>query len=368
MKSKISLKIIIGSLIVLVIVLLGILFYQYGENKLNQSLSNPDPSIRWKAIRELLKKEDSRVLEPLIVELNNKDYNYRFEALEALGDLKDPRSIVPIISAFRDDWFDYQLKATRTLCKIGSPVVEPLITALGDKNPSVREMAALTLGWIKDPRTVNPLMDRLKYDESSKVQGRAATALGDIGTPALEPLLNELKNENWKIRNLAAYALGSIKDKHAVEPLIIALKDEHLLVRYKATFALGEINDLRAVEPLIPALQDMDWQVRFTVAQALAKFNDPRIVEPLVQGMNAKDMAIITGAYVFFIEMGKPGTEPLLIEAFNKHSDTLTITMAYDFYNCGNSQLAEAAKLWADKNKMRIPRYINRKNPKWGSR
>ena len=85
----------------------------------------------------------------------------------------------------------------------------------------------------------------------------------------ISPLISALKDEDWRIRWGAAYALGEIKDPRAVEPLIQALKDDDSNVREKAAWALGWIGDKRAVEPLIQALKDEDSNVRLRAACAL---------------------------------------------------------------------------------------------------
>ncbi|MFQ6054633.1 MAG: HEAT repeat domain-containing protein [Methanosarcinales archaeon] len=67
-----------------------------------------------------------------------------------------------------------------------------------------------------------------------------------------------------QVRGSAAIALGEIGEP-AVEPLIKALGDR---VREKAAIALGEIGDARAVEPLIKALRDSYW-MRESVADEI---------------------------------------------------------------------------------------------------
>ena len=55
----------------------------------------------------------------------------------------------------------------------------------------------------------------------------------------------------------------------AVEPLIEALEDEEWRVRWTAALTLAEIGDGRAVEPLIKALGDDNDSVRENVKEAL---------------------------------------------------------------------------------------------------
>jgi HEAT repeat protein len=56
----------------------------------------------------------------------------------------------------------------------------PLIAALREDNPGVREQAAFALGMIGDPRAVEPLVVALS-DDDPDVQRCVASALGEIG-------------------------------------------------------------------------------------------------------------------------------------------------------------------------------------------
>lgn len=78
--------------------------------------------------------------------------------------------------------------------------------------------------------------------------------------------------EDWRIRDKAAEALGEIGDPRAVDLLIIALKnDKNEYVRRSAAKALGQICDTKAVEPLLAALENADYRLREDVANALEK-------------------------------------------------------------------------------------------------
>lgn len=190
-------------------------------------------------------------------------------------------AIEPLIQALKDEDYDGRWKAAealdklgwkpssevdrcyyliakrelKELVKIGKPAVESLIQSLKDRKESVRGEAAEALGEIGDERAVGPLIHALK-DEDWTVRGKAVVSLWEIGDErAVESLIHVLKYDpEFFVRKAAAWALGEIGDKRAVEPLIQALKDEYLDVRIKAANALGEIRDERAVEPLINAL------------------------------------------------------------------------------------------------------------------
>jgi HEAT repeat protein len=144
--------------------------------------------------------------------------------------------------------------------------VEPLIQALSDNDHLVRYAAEEALGNIKDTRAIAPLI--LVINDSY-----AKYALGEIGMPAVEPLIQCLKNNSSGVRSNAAWALIFIKEDKAVavEPLICALKDTDSEVRSEAAYALGFIRDTRAIEPLIQALKDNDSNVQNSANEALER-------------------------------------------------------------------------------------------------
>ncbi|TAN62652.1 DEAD/DEAH box helicase [bacterium] len=116
-----------------------------------------------------------------------------------------------------------------------------LIPLLGDKPGSIRLSVARFLVKHKDLRAVPALIEALK-DEYQLVSQLAAEALGELKDPrAVLPLIMVLrdKDEDWLVRQAAAEALGELKDLRAVSALIEALKDEY--VRSIAVQALGKI-------------------------------------------------------------------------------------------------------------------------------
>jgi len=95
-----------------------------------------------------------------------------------------------------------------------------------------KRKTALTM--LKGRRDVEGLIKVLGHED-------AATALGEIGKPAVEPLTEALKDEYSSVRWNAVWALGKIGDSRAVEPLTEALKDEDCAVREWAAEALEKI-------------------------------------------------------------------------------------------------------------------------------
>jgi len=117
-------------------------------------------------------------------------------------------------------------------------------------------------------KDVEGLIEALRHEG---VRLEAVMALARMGKPAVEPLIQSLKNEDRSARFSAAVALGKIGDPRAIEPLIRALRDEAWNVRIAVATALGEIGDERAVEPLTQALNDDNEDVRMGAKKALEK-------------------------------------------------------------------------------------------------
>jgi HEAT repeat protein len=91
--------------------------------------------------------------------------------------------------------------------------------------------------------------------EDEKVRRRAGNVLSKIGTPAITPLLDALKEQNLQSKSssatvgMVAAALGGIGSQ-AVEPLIRTLESEERHVRFGAAIALVQTGDAKAIDTI----------------------------------------------------------------------------------------------------------------------
>jgi HEAT repeat protein len=173
----------------------------------------------------------------------------------------------------------------RALVFLGKSV-EAWRKELSNRQASVRRSAAFALGRMgADAReAVSDLVRRLR-DDDDKVRDMAASAIGDIArslkgnneevwnksSGTLVLLLKDDRSE--RVRRSAAYALGSFGPQAAGagEYLMKALDDDNASVRQNAAWALGQIGELAggAVEKLNDRLKDKDTLVRRDAAGAL---------------------------------------------------------------------------------------------------
>jgi len=151
-------------------------------------------------IKKMKAKKD---VEGLIKALDyKKDYDVISDAILALGELRDKRAVEPLISCMKKGFSSYPASSTfplgmcaqSALIKIGEPAVEPLIEVLKNEVPNTRASAAYILGEIGDKRAVEPLFHALG-DSNLLVEGRAAEALEVIGEPAVEYLFKALEDD-----------------------------------------------------------------------------------------------------------------------------------------------------------------------------
>ena len=95
-------------------------------------------------------------------------------------------------------------------------------------------------------------------DSDVVMRDRSRMALVHMGKPALQPLIEALKDSRWIVRWEAAKALGDIGDPAAIPALIAALDDQRGAIRWLAAEGLMAMGN-EAVEPLLQALVICSW-------------------------------------------------------------------------------------------------------------
>ncbi len=161
-------------------------------------------------------------------------------------------SLIELIADLeKDDVTAY--KATLKLGYVGDPrAVEPLILALRRTSPEVREGAAIALGQIGDPRAIEPLIAILPDfgDDEYRPGECARGALVEIGESAVAPIIQALQHPDAGVRFEAVGILGALQGVQAIDLILAALRDSDPGVRVSAAQTLGMLGDLRAVPEL----------------------------------------------------------------------------------------------------------------------
>jgi HEAT repeat protein len=264
------------------------------------------------AIAEALGKIGGPALGSLIIALKNEDFQVRqaaAEAMDRLGWQPDKSEAAASYWIVKRQW--------NKCVEIGTPAIEPLITALNGDLHGGKD-AAKTLGQIGDTQAVQPLFAALTFSYTSEEaaeleqigpsglaiveawQSRreaAAEALVQVGALAVEPLVATLETLHSDVQG-AAFELPGVISSTRANSLIAAIE------------LLGKISDPRAVESLIAELEDRNWCVRWAAIKALEQIGDARAMEPFVVALEDRDSNVQSAAVEALVRIGwRPGTD-----------------------------------------------------------
>lgn len=209
--------------------------------------------------------------------------------------------------------------AAAHLVRLGRSAVEPLVKALGHKNPQVRYYAAAALDAIGDRRGVRALLRRLADEkEHALVRKIAARAMGHAGYEPAARVLVRLAREGVatspdtaqdskdgpRKRAVDALAAGDQDFRFEViralayigapegdDVLVASLSDGSARVRAVAASGLGDNLVLAGLQPLREALSDPDGTVAAAAAKALGRFSrrSSSAVPDLVKALDRDD-------------------------------------------------------------------------------
>jgi hypothetical protein len=262
----------------------------------------------------------------------------------------------------------------------------PLVAALHHSSDEVRTLAARTLGERRDPATITALVDVLRTDGEIEVRANAAESLAAIGKPCADELAKILGHEKESVRDYAAIALGWMGDTRALAPLIGDLSGPgaffprmrfgHSFTKTAALARLGNaaigpaielINDPKCDDPsqsraievlvglgaagidaLVATMSDNRKCLGFFFsARTLAEAPSAIVHAQLASVLRERRLMVIRNLIDYYLYRGIPGSESVLIEAFWLDADVGTATR---FLNSGNAALESCARRYAAQN------------------
>jgi hypothetical protein len=175
-------------------------------------------------------------LSQLVSEATKNNYQDKADDDQAPSDSK---AMEEFNQAFKqEDW--RKRYAALTTVRPTLELLPFLAKALDDPHMSVRRMAVVDIGDIKDPQVMPYLYHALK-DSSPAVRRTAGDTLSDLGDPA------------------------------AMEVMIEALKDSSKIVRWRAARFLYEVGDETAIPALREALDEPEFEIRMQISLALER-------------------------------------------------------------------------------------------------
>lgn len=234
---------------------------------MNELKNNEKDYIRSSTAIALGKLEAEEAVPYLIERLRDSKASVRSNAALILGEMKDESAVEPLISVLESG---KEAEGRRK---------DNLNTGV-----DVRKSVVLALGGIGGKEATKALISVVNDDgEVLEVRVAATSALGNIGnSEAIDTLETVFDNQsmNMNIRNGALLALGKTENQEAAGFFIEKIGDKDFgITAREALIDMGET----AVEPLIENLKTGDQKVKDETALILIEIGDPRAAKPLIE-------------------------------------------------------------------------------------
>ncbi|WP_068776845.1 virulence factor [Paenibacillus sp. FJAT-26967] len=125
-----------------------------------------------------------------------------------------------------------------------------------------------------------PLLAKALTDEKTSVRRLAIVFLGDIKEPeALPYLFQAMEDRTPAVRRTAGDTLSDLGDPAAIPVMVTALKDANKIVRWRAARFLYEAGDESALEALREAADDPEFEISMQVQMAIARIEGGHAAE-----------------------------------------------------------------------------------------
>ena len=174
-------------------------------------------------------------LEEVKVKFKNMDWEVRLAAMEKLKGLKDEETVdfLMAVAGDRKEHWSVQIRAIQFMGEIRNPKTLDLLLKI--------------------------FTSRLSAYECPAIKSYTAIALGNFSgqSDVVDPLIAAIHNEEPLVREAAVQSLGTLGNAKAVPHLIPLLRSPSLAMRLSAIKALESIGDPQAI-PFLEAVAEKD--------------------------------------------------------------------------------------------------------------
>ncbi|PKK91260.1 MAG: hypothetical protein CVV64_05680 [Candidatus Wallbacteria bacterium HGW-Wallbacteria-1] len=299
------------------------------ENTL-QFFCNEDWEIRKRSAEKLISMGNDAV--PVLISSlsSNKNEDIRYWLIRVLGEINDPRGIQAILKVLKSNSKDFRAYAARALKNTNNrKITECLIQCLGDDAWRVAEAAAESLETIGEP-AVQLLVEKLKNSsdnvaywiirilcrvnldilikfikfDNKNIHLLITEALADSSDPrSILILLEFLSNKYWDVRQNAVESLVKQGEK-VIIPMIKYLRNKEADIYYWAEKVFDSISILH-MNPLFRLLEAGDRDIRIMTAKIMGKTRNPISIKPLLKSLDDECWFVAKSAANALIEIGR---------------------------------------------------------------
>ncbi len=250
-----------------------------------------EPWLQYPAIHALGEIGDARAEAPLLDLLG--DELLRAPVIEALGRLAGRQALVHLVPHLYDPDVTLRNVAIHAVVSIEQrataagdsldpavqaalrrgDLVDHLLTTLREDEPINRRTAAVTLGWLKEPRAEPLLIECLA---EAALQEYAAHALVSIGFQDREAYRRGLEHASDPVRQGVVRCIAWIAPPRGIDLVAPMIHDPSQEVRAEAAAAIGRLGDEDAAMLLFELLGDESELIQESAMGALARMAPER--------------------------------------------------------------------------------------------
>ena len=195
-------------------------------------------------------------------------------------------------------------------------IVEKLERALRHEDEAARAAAVFALGRVGSEDALTRATAAAKADQSPRVRLHALRAVVLRRPPphdASETLASDRLqyDENARVREMAAVALGAKGVENGVTILEHALKDPDWSVAVCAAVSLGKTHSPNALAGLLDLKDNAkDWRLRGAAVVGLGRLQQVAAVDALIDALDDKVTVVAQSAYEFLRRMTAADVKP----------------------------------------------------------
>lgn len=194
------------------------------------------------------------------------------EAAEyALRKIRGQQVIENLLPILQSEEVSVRNVAMDVLREIGVDSIESMRPYLKGEDPDIRIFITDILGHCKSHKSADLLAEALLRDPEVNVRYQAAVSLGTLAFPeSVNPLSRAMHDEEW-VQFAVVEALAKIKDTTASTALVQLLPHASPLVASAIVDALGDLGDIKILPMLLNALENVNEALRNTIIKTVVR-------------------------------------------------------------------------------------------------
>ena len=258
-----------------------------------RGLDDADDEVRAKSATALGRLGDRRAVAALLDRLLTDPAPFvRVRIATALGQLGGPEVIDRLVRALGDRTWWVRMRAVEALEQIGSIAEGPLLVALSDPDPEIRQRAAVSLERLGLSAT---LLHRMEVNQGAEEATQTLSRLTAAGTRELVAEL--LVHPSLEVRGTVIRAIREARRSDLVPELgRVALSDPEPAVRRAAFDALRRLRTGSILSVGLAGAADPDPEVRIAAIELIGQAGDYSVIALLRSQANDPDPRIRAAA------------------------------------------------------------------------